>query len=148
METDILFKDRAMAQLMNTCSNSIYSIKPNRFVICAYLGEPRHRIWGCANIKDGKKRRKSPTWPVCAEPGGAGPTQTFSTFDTGLKKLWKVFWNWPEHHAIKKMNQVKKTKNQNKQQTCEFYGGILSILFLKWHLYLCWEKEWNSLLML
>lgn len=80
-----------MAQLMNTCSNSIYSIKPNHFVILAYLGEPHRRICERADKKAGRKRRKSSAWPVCAGPGGAGPTHTFSTSDTGVKKSGKYF---------------------------------------------------------
>lgn len=113
-----------MAQLTNTCSNSIYSIKPNHFVILAYLGEPHCRIWGHTDIKAGRKRRKSSAWPVWARPGGAGPTHTFSTSDTGVKKkICKIFWNRPEHHAIS------------------------ATRFFKWLLYKRWEEEWNSLLM-
>lgn len=136
-----------MAQLMNTCSNSIYSIKPNRFVILAYLGEPHHRIWGCADIKAGGKKKKSSAWPVCAVPGGAGPTHTFFTSDTGVEKLWKIFWNWPEHHAMKKLDEGKKTWKQNKasnRRSVSRHCGILSAFFLS-DVFICIGKR-NKLL--
>lgn len=141
----------AMAQLMNICYNSIYGIKPNCFVILSYLEEPYHRIGGSADIKIGRKRRKSSAWPLMLRQEKPEPSLL-------LTLVWNNSWNWPEHDQIsaikKSWVKTKRLKNKISNEIVLsrliFYIIFLILYYycyLKWHFYLYQEEEWNSLLM-